>query len=68
MFEALFSLSQSQRRLSHENNREALKYEADGNLRLYRECRDAAKQFWRDAKWHLRKARDYRGNINPTEH
>lgn len=68
MFEALFSLSQTQRRLAHQNKREALKYEADGNHRLYLECKDEANRLWRDARWHLRKARDHLGPTNTTEH
>lgn len=68
MFEALFSLSQTQRRLSHRQRRDALQYVADGNLRLYGLCMVASTRYWTDAKWHLNKARDYRAATNHTEH
>lgn len=55
--EALFSLSQTQRRLAHRNRFEALKWEAEGNHRNFASCMLEARRLWRDAKWHLERAR-----------
>ena len=56
--EALFSLSQTQRRLSHRAREEARKAEAEGNRRwfLYWSCE--AERLWKSAKWHLTWSRD----------
>ena len=54
---ALFSLSQTQRRLAHEIRREALKWEAAGNYQKFASCMLEGRRLWRDAKWHLERAR-----------
>lgn len=54
---ALFSLSQTQRRLAHRQRAEALKWEAQNNHRNYADCILEARRLWRDAKWHLERAR-----------
>ncbi|MBZ9759443.1 hypothetical protein LB553_00890 [Mesorhizobium sp. CA8] len=54
---AWFSLSQTQRRLAHRYRADALKYEADGNHRNYASCMLEARRLWRDAKWHLERAK-----------
>lgn len=61
MFEALFSLSQTQRRLAHQNKREAMRWEAEGNHAFYEACRKEANRLWQDAKWHLQRAQMMRG-------
>lgn len=63
MFDALFSLSQTQRRLAHRNKREALEWAAKGNQRFYAECQAESDRLWRESKWHLGKARQYREDI-----
>lgn len=55
---AQFRLSQTQRRLAHRLRRDALKWEAEGNHRNYASCILEARRLWRDAKWHLERARD----------
>lgn len=57
MFDALFSLSQTQRRLAHRAKREALEWEAKGNHRFYAELRAESNRLWKDAWWHLDAAR-----------
>jgi hypothetical protein len=54
---ALFSLSQTQRRLAHETRREALKWEAAGNYQNFASCMLEGRRLWRDAKWHLERAK-----------
>lgn len=54
---AYFSLSQTQRRLAHRYRHDALRYEAEGNHRNYTSCMFEARRLWRDAKWHLDRAR-----------
>lgn len=56
-FEALFSLSQTQRRLAHRLKAEALKWEAEGHRLNYLDCRTQSDRYWRDAKRHLELAR-----------
>ena len=56
--EALLSLSQTQRRLAHRTRSEALKWEAEGNHRNFASCMLEARHLWRDAKWHLQRAKD----------
>ena len=57
MFDALFSLSQTQRRLAHRCKREALEWEAKGNRRFYAELKAESDRLWKDAWWHLAAAR-----------
>jgi len=54
---AYFSLSQTQRRLAHRYRADALRYEAEGNHRNYASCMLEARRLWRDAKWHLERAK-----------
>lgn len=54
---ALFSLSQTQRRLAHEIRREAFKWEAAGNYQNFASCMLEGRRLWIDAKWHLSKAK-----------
>lgn len=56
---ALFSLSQTQRRLAHRYKREALEWEAKGHHANFAHCRTEADRLWRQAKWHLEKARTW---------
>lgn len=63
MFDALFSLSQTQRRLAHRCKREALEWAAKGNHRFYAECRAESNRLWRDAWWHLDAARREKENM-----
>jgi hypothetical protein len=54
---ALFSLSQTQRRLAHIARREALAHEAADDYRRYAVAAMEARRLWREAKWHLRQSR-----------
>jgi hypothetical protein len=54
---ALFNLSQTQRRLAHDVRREALEWEARGNYQKFASCMLEGRRLWRDAKWHLERAR-----------
>lgn len=54
---ALFSLSQTQRRLAHQIRREAFDWEARGNYRNFANCMLEGRRLWREAKWHLQNAR-----------
>jgi hypothetical protein len=56
-FRAVFSLSQTQRRLAHRAKAEALKWERDGNTFNYNNLRQESDRLWRDAKFHLAWAR-----------
>lgn len=56
-YKVLLSLSQTQRRLAHEIRREAFKWEADGNYQKFASCMLEGRRLWRDAKWHLERAR-----------
>ena len=49
---AFLNLARTLRRHAHEYKREALGYEASGNLKLYRECRSASTEAWRKARWY----------------
>ena len=55
--EALFSLSQSQRRLAHRVRREAIEAEVADNYRRYADSITEARRLWRDAKFYLAYAR-----------
>lgn len=57
MFDALFSLSQTQRRLAHRAKREALDAEERGQLTRYTFMRREADRLWNEAKWHLWRAK-----------
>lgn len=57
MFKALFSLSQTQRRLAHRAKREALDAEQRGQLARYTFMRREADRLWNEARWHLWRAR-----------
>lgn len=59
-FEALFSLSQTQRRLAHRYKGEAMNAEAEGNLNRYVYCRRESDRLWSGAKFHLQWARQER--------
>lgn len=63
MCKRLLSLSQAQRRLAHENKREAMEWERAGELARYRQCRKDSDRLWREAKWHLSWAKEWRGRI-----
>lgn len=54
---AFLRLSQTQRRLSHEARREAEGYEATGNYPRYAAAMLEARRLWREALWHLDRAR-----------
>lgn len=56
--EALFSLSQTQRRLSHRARREAQEAEKEGNRRWYIYWTCESDRLWRLAKWHLNWSRE----------
>lgn len=55
--QAEFSLSQTLRRLAHISRREALAWEAAGDYRRYGPAAVEARRLWRDAKWHLQRAK-----------
>jgi hypothetical protein len=57
--EAYLSLSQAQRRLSHRYRGWAAEAEKAGDLADYANCMLRAKRLWREAKWHLERARDF---------
>lgn len=57
MFDALFSLSQTQRRLAHRAKREALEAEQTNHFNRYAFMRRESDRLWREAKWHLAWAR-----------
>lgn len=54
---AMFDCSQTMRRLAHRLKREALEWEAKGNLVNYHACRTESDRYWRTAKWNLQQAR-----------
>lgn len=58
MAEALFSLSQTQRRLAHEAKRNALAAQAKGKDSRFLQYRAESDRLWRAAKFYLRWARD----------
>ena len=62
-FEQWFSLSQTQRRLSHRSRHEAAKYEAS-NYQTYAYFMSESRRLWRDAKYHLSMARRERNLHN----
>jgi hypothetical protein len=55
--QALFSLSQTQRRLAHRVRREAMGWEAKGNYQNFANCMLEGRRLWTEAKWHLERAR-----------
>ncbi len=55
--EALFHLSQAQRRLSHRSRVEAIEAELRGNYKRFAHYTKEARRLWRDAKWHFERAR-----------
>lgn len=55
--QAEFSLSQTLRRLAHISRREALAEELTGNRARYTAAILEARRLWRDAKWHLQRAK-----------
>ncbi len=55
--EALYNLSQTQRRLSHRARAEAIEAELSGNYKWFAYYAKEARRLWRDAKWHFEKAR-----------
>ena len=57
MGEALFSLSQTQRRLAHRARHEAMKAEAEGNRRWFVHYTAEHRRLWREALVHLGNAR-----------
>jgi hypothetical protein len=59
-FQAMFSLSQTQRRLAHRAKAEALKWESQGHTFNYHNMRQESDRLWRDAKYHLAWARRIR--------
>lgn len=61
MFDALVSLSRTQRRLAHEAKRQAMKAETEGNLDWYRRFRRDSERLWKEARWHLNRARIFKG-------
>lgn len=50
---AMLSLAKTLKRIAHEYKREALEWEAKGNLKFYRECRAASTEAWRKAWFYL---------------
>jgi hypothetical protein len=54
---ALFDLSQTQRRLAHIARREAFDWEAKGNYQNFASCMLEGRRLWKDAKWHLERAK-----------
>lgn len=58
---ALFSLSQTQRRLAHQIRREAFDWEARGHYQNFASCMLEGRRLWKEAKWHLQNARMNRG-------
>ncbi len=50
---AYLSLSQTMRRLAHSARREALKWEAEGNLKHYTTMRHECDRLWDAAKFYL---------------
>lgn len=55
--QAEFSLSQTLRRLAHISRREALAEELTGNLPRYTAAALEHRRLWRDALWHLGRAK-----------
>jgi hypothetical protein len=58
---AYLSLAMTQRRLAHIARREALAWEAAGDYRRYGPAAVEARRLWREAKWHLERAKMNRG-------
>lgn len=54
---AYFKLSQTQRRLAHAARREAFDWEARGNYQNFASCMLEGRRLWREAKWHLSRAK-----------
>lgn len=54
---AMFDCSQTMRRLAHRYKREALEWEAKGNLVNYHACRNESDRCWRTAWWHFSQAK-----------
>lgn len=54
---ALFSLSQTQRRLAHRIRREAFEWEKRGNYQNFASCMLEGRRLWREAIWHLQRAK-----------
>lgn len=54
---AYLSLAMTQRRLAHIARREALAWEAAGDYRRYGPAAVEARRLWREAKWHVQRAR-----------
>ena len=56
---ALVSLAMQQRRQAHQYRAWAIESEIAGNIEHFRKWRALASQYWRDAKWHLKRARSF---------
>lgn len=54
---AYFKLSQTQRRLAHAARREAFDWEARGHYQNFASCMLEGRRLWKDAKWHLGRAK-----------
>lgn len=54
---AYFKLSQTQRRLAHAARREAFGWEARGNYQNFASCMLEGRRLWREALWHLERAK-----------
>lgn len=54
---AYFKLSQTQRRLAHAARREAQDWEAQGKYQKFADTMLEARRLWREAKWHLERAK-----------
>lgn len=54
---AEFSLSQTLRRLAHASRRDALAWEDAGHYQNFASCMLEARRLWKDAKYHLARAR-----------
>jgi len=55
--QAEFSLSQTLRRLAHAARREAQAWEAQGKYQKFADAMLEGRRLWRDAKWHLERAK-----------
>lgn len=60
MFDALVSLSHTQRRLAHTRKRQAIEAEKSGEMERYAWLRKESDRLWREAGIYLNMARNFR--------
>lgn len=63
-YRALVRLAWTQHKIAWQNRRWATECEAAADLEGYRKHRKEANKLWRDAHWHLRRARDRKDLID----